>query len=84
MQVTVRMHGELVRYMPGRVDRREFPLEPGTTLRGLLAQLGVNPDDVWMAAVNGTVIEAEDDRELRHGDRVDVFAPVAGGRQSGG
>ena len=77
MTVTVHMHGNLRRFMPGGADRLEMTLAAGTTIETLLAGLGAE-GDTWLVAVNGAT--AQRDRVLEAGDLLDCFEPIAGGR----
>ena len=77
-RVRVKLHGETKRHVQGLDgDVLETEVEPGATVGGLLARLGVESGDVWMSAVNKEVVGAE--HVLEDGDAVEVFAPVAGG-----
>ena len=78
MKVTVKLHGETKRRVKNLVgDSVEAEVAPGTTVAQLLGQLGVADEDVWMSAVNKTVVK--EDHVLADGDGVEVFAPVQGG-----
>lgn len=78
MRVTVKLHGETKRYVTGLTgDSVEAEIAPGQTVGQLLDRLGVDPGDVWMSAVNKTVVKSE--HVLADGDAVEVFAPVQGG-----
>ncbi|MBI1962632.1 MAG: MoaD/ThiS family protein [Candidatus Rokubacteria bacterium] len=76
MRVTVHMHGNLRRFLPGGADRTVLEVEPGATIEALLAGLGAERD-IWLVAVNGAAVDR--DRILRAGDLVDCFEPVAAG-----
>ncbi len=76
MTVTVHMHGNLRRFMPGGADRLDMTVDPGTTIEALLASLGAERD-TWLVAVNGAAVAK--DRVLAGGDLLDCFEPVAGG-----
>jgi sulfur carrier protein ThiS len=76
MTVTVHMHGNLRRFMPGGADRAPVELADGATVEALLASLAAQLD-TWLVAVNGAVVER--DTVLRAGDLVDCFEPVAAG-----
>ena len=76
MTVTVHMHGNLRRFMPGGQDRAAMEVAPGTTIEALLGSLGAERD-IWLVAVNDAAVER--DRALRPGDRLDCFEPVAAG-----
>ena len=78
MRVRVKLHGETKRYVKGLVgDSLETEVADGTTVSGLLRQLAVAEEDVWMSAVNKDVVKP--DHVLADGDSVEVFAPVQGG-----
>jgi thiamine biosynthesis protein ThiS len=77
MRVTVKLYGNLKRYLPEKKETAEMEIESGTTIRALLAQLGVPDSDVWMSAVNDQVVD--DSTALRDGDVLEVFEPVGGG-----
>ena len=78
MKVVVRLHGETKRYVKDLVgDSVEAEVPDGATVQQLLDQLGVADEDVWMSAVNKTVVKSE--HVLADGDAVEVFAPVQGG-----
>lgn len=74
--VTVHMHGNLRRFMPGGADRLEMALAEGTTIEALLAGLGAGRD-TWLVAVNGATVDR--DCVLEAGDLLDCFEPVAAG-----
>ncbi|MBI4271229.1 MAG: MoaD/ThiS family protein [Candidatus Rokubacteria bacterium] len=76
MTVTVHMHGNLRRFLPGGADRTVLEVRPGTTVEALLAGLGAERD-TWLVAVNGAA--ADRDRILQAGDLLDCFEPVAAG-----
>ena len=76
MRVTVHMHGNLRRFLPGGADRTVLEVEPGATIEALLAGLGA-ARDIWLVAVNGAAVDR--DRILRADDLVDCFEPVAAG-----
>jgi len=76
MTVTVHMHGNLRRFMPGGADRLEMEVASGTTIESFLAALGAG-GDTWLVAVNGTTVER--DHVLEPGDWLDCFEPVAAG-----
>jgi thiamine biosynthesis protein ThiS len=78
MKVVVKLHGETKRYVKNLVgDSVEADVPDGSTVQQLLDQLGVADEDVWMSAVNKTVVKPE--HVLADGDAVEVFAPVQGG-----
>ena len=76
MIVTVHMHGNLRRFMPGGADRLSIDLAEGTTIEALLARFGAERD-TWLVAVNRVAVEKS--RVLEAGDLLDCFEPVAAG-----
>jgi sulfur carrier protein ThiS len=74
--VTVHMHGNLRRFMPGGADRRAMEIAEGTTAETILRALGAEKD-TWLVAVNG--VTAARDTILGPGDVLDCFEPVAAG-----
>ncbi len=50
---------------------------PGLTVREVLHEAGVRPEDVFVILING--VNAGLDSEVREGDRVGVFPPISGG-----
>ncbi len=81
MHVTVKLYGNLIKYMPEKRESADMELPPGTTVRALLARLGVPDSDVWMSAVDDQVVP--DTTELHDGNVLEVFEPVGGGTQTG-
>ena len=76
MTVTVIMHGNLRRFMPGGAARSAVELPEGATIAALLDRLGA-AEDTWLVAKNQ--VAAERDAVLAAGDVVDCFEPVAAG-----
>ena len=76
MTVTVHLHGNLRRFLPGGADRAVLDVAPGTTVGTLLVRLGAERD-TWLVAVNGAATER--DTVLEDDDLVDCFEPVAAG-----
>jgi molybdopterin synthase sulfur carrier subunit len=77
MRITVKLYGNLKKYMPDRVETAPVDVEPGTTILNLLARLGVPDSEVWMSAINDTVVDPS--TVLHEDDLLEVFEPVGGG-----
>ena len=79
MNVEVRLYAglrtELVR---SSGDVFSVPLAEGATLSDLFSHLGIRPDLVHLAIVNGRIHHDRAAR-LADGDRVALFPPVGGG-----
>ncbi|OGK99794.1 MAG: hypothetical protein A3E31_12835 [Candidatus Rokubacteria bacterium RIFCSPHIGHO2_12_FULL_73_22] len=76
MRVTVHLHGNLRRFLPGGADRTVLEVAPGATVEALLAGLGAERD-TWLVAVNGAATDR--DRVLAADDLLEGFEPVAAG-----
>ena len=75
--IIVHPHGELTTYFKRAYGGVPVSIEPGITIDGLLKQLGVPAEEVWLFARNGETVKG--DTTLQPGDSVELFAPVAGG-----
>ena len=79
MHITAKLYGNLRRYLPTKKETAELDVESGTTIAALLERLEVPDSEVWMCAVNDTVLPPT--TVLNEGDLLEVFEPVGGGRQ---
>ncbi|MFQ5828313.1 MAG: MoaD/ThiS family protein [Candidatus Methylomirabilia bacterium] len=76
MTVTIRMHGNLRRFLPEAQESKPVDVAEGTTVEALLERFKAEKD-TWLVAVNGAVVERT--TPLRAGDLVECYEPVAGG-----
>ncbi len=79
MNIEVRLYAGLrAESVRSSGDALSVPLAEGATLSDLLSHLGIQPDLVHLAIVNGRI---HHDRAVRlaDGDRVALFPPVGGG-----
>lgn len=78
-RVEVRLYATLRRYTPetGIGEPVILQVPEGTRLPDLLVRLGVPKSEVKTAFVNNR--QQDEDYQLRDGDRVALFSPVAGG-----
>ena len=74
-RIHIRCYASLRSLAPPTAD--EHPITAGTTVAALIRDLGIAPDQIKLAFVNGR--RADLDRTLNHGDRVGLFPPVGGG-----
>ena len=79
MKIELRLYASLAAFMP---EKRAgnlwmFEVSEGTTIRNLLKQLKVPPEDIKVVFLNG--IHASDEDILKEGDRVGIFPSVGGG-----
>lgn len=79
MRLTVRMHGMLTRLLDGR-DALTVELAAGSSMKDLLAHLGIDRRELWFQVVNGQM--ADPDTILREGDAIDLVPPIGGGMDS--
>ncbi len=77
MFVTVKLYGNLKKYLPEKKEIAQMPVADGTTIAALLVRLGVPDGEVWMCALNDNVVYATN--ALHDGDVLEVFEPVGGG-----
>ncbi|MGI6357206.1 MAG: MoaD/ThiS family protein [Bacillota bacterium] len=77
MEITVKIFGELYRYIPGGLDHAVIMVPPKASLADLLQQLRIPDYAVWVITVNDQRVPPE--HRLTAGDTVAIFAPVAGG-----
>ncbi len=77
MKLTIRLFGDLRRYLPRGQDLLQMELPEGTTVTSMLQRVGIHPGEVWVVRANKQVVP--DDHPLRDGDDVEVFEPVGGG-----
>jgi len=76
MEVTVRVWGNLRRFLPDGQGSAAIQVPDDTTVESLADQLALK-HELWAAAVNGRVVELS--TRLRPGDRVVLFDHVHGG-----
>ena len=73
--ITIKLFASLSKYTPASADK--YPVEPGTTVRVLVEQIGVPVDEVKLIFING--VKGDLASSLKSGDRVGIFPPVGGG-----
>ena len=55
MRITIEMHGPLQRFNKGGQPRAELDLEDNLSVHEVLLSLGMDMDEPWNAALNGTL-----------------------------
>lgn len=78
MTIELRLFAALREYLPSGKTSCRLEMPPGTTIADVLAHLGIPPDAVHMALVNGDQ-ELDFSRPLDHDCVLSAFPPVAGG-----
>jgi hypothetical protein len=71
------MHGPLQRYNKGGQLRADLVVDGNLTVRDLLVSLGMDMDEPWNAALDGTLADPSD--KLSDGSLLLVFPPIEGG-----
>ena len=74
-QIQIKLFAGLQSFSPSAADRYE--IEPGTTIRELLAKIEIPIDKARLIFIDG--IKADLDSSLKGGERVGIFPPVGGG-----
>jgi sulfur carrier protein ThiS len=77
MRVTIKALGPLRDLLPGDGDSTIVDLPEGGTLADALQSTDIGPTVQWNAAIDGELVGT--DRVLKDGDRLLIFAPIAGG-----
>lgn len=77
MRITLKLYGDLKKYAPNQKEDARIEIENGLSIRALLSRLGVPDAQVWMCAINDTVVD--DIAQLNEGNVLEVFEPVGGG-----
>ena len=83
MKVTVKLFALLGRYLPAGAagNQAEIDVKAGATPADVMAGLGLPAEAVHLVLVNGRYVAPPDHAafELREGDAVAMWPPVAGG-----
>lgn len=79
MHIRVKFYGNLRKYLLTKKEDAELDVEADTTIAALLEHLDVPDSEVWMCAVNDTVLPPA--TMLKEGDLLEVFEPVGGGSE---
>ena len=75
MGIELKCFATLAKYLPENSD--DYPVEPGETVRSLVARLGIPEEDVTLVFINA--LRSDPDSAIKDGDRVGLFPPVGGG-----
>jgi len=73
--ISIKLFASLSNYTPASADK--YPVEPGTTIRVLMEQLGAPEDEVKLIFING--VKGDLTSSLTGGERIGIFPPVGGG-----
>ncbi len=77
MRLTVRLFGDLRKYLPKGQELLRIELPEGATAMAVLQEIGIHPGEVWLLRANRQVVP--EDQRLEDGDDIEVFEPVGGG-----
>ena len=73
--IQLTLFATLTKYMPDGAEK--YPIDPGTTVRELIAQLNIPSDHAKLVFIDGKKAELEN--TLQGVERVGIFPPIAGG-----
>jgi molybdopterin converting factor small subunit len=73
--INLKLFATLGKFMPDSADY--YPVEPGTSIRDLVALLGIPEEKAKLIFING--IKGELDYTFKGGERIGIFPPVGGG-----
>ena len=74
--IHLKLYATLQMFTPPEGEE-EYPIAPGTTIRGLLKKLNVPEEKAKLLFINGA--QAALSSTLQGGERVGIFPPVGGG-----
>mgnify|MGYP001321205921 CR=1 FL=1 len=77
MRVTIEAMGPLRKSLSGVDNPAKVDLQEGSTVADALRSVGLFGREQWNASIGGELVYDED--ELKEGDCLLVFAPIAGG-----
>ena len=84
MNVQVKLFANLRSKMPNGTGRGTLEVEENTTLKDLLDKLNISAEISQLTLINGEHCPPEQEwratKELKEGDVVSVFPPLAGGQ----
>lgn len=81
MQLVLKMSGLAARRVPGSAKGTRLDVPDGTTVSGLMEQIGLPASERFLVIVNDSTV-ARDKRQtlvLSDGDRVSIVPPLKGG-----
>jgi sulfur carrier protein len=74
LEVTIRLFATLRK---GRYKTEARCFAPGTTIRQVVQELNISPEELLLILLNGQAVLPE--QELNDGDILSLFPPVGGG-----
>ncbi len=79
MNIEVKLFFDLAKYLPSGHNKGKvsMSLERGSTIQGIIGELGIPPQMQKVILVNG--IKPKNEGKLKDGDIVAIFPPMAGG-----
>ena len=73
--ITLKLFATLGKFTPDSADN--YPVEPGTSVRDLIAGLKIPEEKAKLIFIDGVKVEL--DSKLNGGERIGIFPPVGGG-----
>ena len=75
--IAVRLYAHLAPVAGGRPAEFQVEARPGLTVRDVVVEAGVRPEEVYIVILNGTRVDLA--APLTDGDRLGLFPAVSGG-----
>ena len=73
--ITLKLFATLGKFTPDSADN--YPVEPGTSVRELIAGLKIPEEKAKLIFIDG--VKREPDTIIKGGERIGIFPPVGGG-----
>ena len=73
--ITLKLFATLGKFTPDSADK--YPVEPGTSVRDLIAGLKIPEEKAKLIFIDG--VKGELDSKLNGSERIGIFPPVGGG-----
>lgn len=73
--ITLKLFADLGKFAPDLAEN--YPIEPGTSIRNLIAALNIPEEKAKLIFIDG--VRGELDSKIKGGERIGIFPPVGGG-----
>ena len=81
MRIGITLFSTLKKYLPKIADGNFFEIEikKGSSLVDVINQIGIELEKTKIFFLNNAKVSIYDPIELKHGDKITIFPPMAGG-----